>query len=75
MTPMTLMTMNCRGSLKGVRHSAVESRDRTTGREPKERKCDKARHCSRPARNLSHDPVRPGGHTCQLVVFGVPGAC
>jgi hypothetical protein len=28
MTLMTAMTMNYRGFLKGVRHSAVESRDR-----------------------------------------------
>jgi hypothetical protein len=36
---MTLMTMNCKGSLNGVRHSAVESRDRAMGREQWERKC------------------------------------
>jgi hypothetical protein len=41
------MTMNCRGSLNGVRHSAVESRDRAMGREQWERKCDKARRYSR----------------------------
>jgi hypothetical protein len=43
MTLMTAMTMNCRGSLNGVRHSAVESRDRAMGREHGERKRDQAR--------------------------------
>jgi hypothetical protein len=38
MTLMTAMTLNCRGSLNGVRHSAVESRDRAMGREQRERK-------------------------------------
>jgi hypothetical protein len=52
MTLMTAMTMNCRGSLNGVRHSAVESRDRAMGREHSERKCDKARRCSRLVRPL-----------------------
>src|SRR5215211_4103274 len=46
MTLMTAMTMNCRGSLNGVRHSVVESRDRAMGREYGEHKCDKARRCS-----------------------------
>jgi hypothetical protein len=43
MTPVTLMTMNCRGSLKGMRHSAVESRDRAMGPEEWERKAVKER--------------------------------
>jgi hypothetical protein len=42
-----VMTMNRRGSLKGVRHSAVESRERAMGREHSERKADKARRRSR----------------------------
>ena len=46
------MTMNCKGSLNGVRHSAVESRDRAMGREQWERKCDNARRCSRLVRPL-----------------------
>jgi hypothetical protein len=52
MTLMTAMTMNYRGSLNGVRHSAVESRDRAMGREYGEHKCDKARRCSRFTRPL-----------------------
>ena len=52
MTLMTAMTMNCRGFLNGVRHSAVESRDRTMGQEYGEHKCDKARRYSRHARPL-----------------------
>ncbi len=52
MTLMTAMTMNGRGSLNGVRHSAVESRDSAMGREQWERKCDKARRYSRPTRPL-----------------------
>src|SRR5215216_4270487 len=43
MTLMTVMTINCRGSLNGVLHSAVGSRDRATGREPEERKAVKER--------------------------------
>jgi hypothetical protein len=31
--------MNCKGSLNGVRHSAVRSRDGAMGREQWERKC------------------------------------
>ena len=52
MTLMTAMTMNCRGSLNGVGHSTVESRDRAMGREQRERKAVKARRCSRPTRPL-----------------------
>src|SRR5215208_6777951 len=43
MTLMTVMTINCKGSLNGARHSAVESRDRVRGRQPKERKAVKER--------------------------------
>jgi hypothetical protein len=32
MTLMTAMTMNCRGSLNEVRHSALETRGRAMGR-------------------------------------------
>ena len=39
MTTMTLMTMNCRGCLKAVRHSAVVPRGGVVGWEPRERKC------------------------------------
>jgi hypothetical protein len=59
MTLMTAMTMNCRGSLNGVRHSAVESRDRAMGPKQWERKCDKARRCSRPARPLGASIAQP----------------
>ena len=52
MTLMTAMTMNYRGSLNGVRHSAVESRDHAMGREHSERKAVKARRCSRPTQPL-----------------------
>jgi hypothetical protein len=38
MTLMTAMTMNCRGSLNGVRHSAVRSRNGVMSREQWERK-------------------------------------
>jgi hypothetical protein len=49
---MTAMTMKCRGPLNGVRHSAVESRDRAMGREQWGHKRDKARRCSRLVRPL-----------------------
>jgi len=49
-TTVTVVTMNCRGSLNGVRYSAVRSRNAVMGREYGERKGDKARRCSRPAR-------------------------
>jgi hypothetical protein len=52
MTPMTLMTMNCRGSLIGVEHSAVRSRNGLMGRQHGEHKRDKARRCSRPTQPL-----------------------
>src|SRR5918994_2126792 len=48
MTLMTAMTMNCRGSLYGVGHSP----EMGDGREHGERKCDKARRCSRLVRSL-----------------------
>jgi hypothetical protein len=48
MTLVTAMTMNRRGSLKGVRHSALESRDHVMSRQHGEHKLDKARRCSRP---------------------------
>ena len=43
MTLMTVMTMNCKGSLNRVGHSAVESRDRAMGPEKRERKAVKER--------------------------------
>src|SRR5215216_4996749 len=52
MTPMTAMTMNCRGSLNGVAALFLEMKDAVMGREYGERKCDKARRCSRPTRPL-----------------------
>jgi hypothetical protein len=55
MTLMTAMTMKCRGSLNGVRHSAVRSRNGVMSREQWEHKRDKVRHCSRPA-----EPLRAG---------------
>jgi hypothetical protein len=45
---MTVMTMNCRGSLNGVRHSP----EMGDGREHGEYKRDKARRCSRLVRPL-----------------------
>jgi hypothetical protein len=41
MTLMTAMTMNCRGSLNGVRYSAVVSRRGVMDREHRERKYNK----------------------------------
>src|SRR5687768_11965849 len=52
MTPMTLMTMICRGFLRGWRHPIYEMRDAVMGREYGERKCDKVRRCSRLVRPL-----------------------
>jgi len=43
MTLMTAMTMNYRGSLNGVRHPAVEARERAMGQEHGERKAVKVR--------------------------------
>src|SRR5918992_4782270 len=62
---MTTMTMNCRGSLNGVRHSAVESRDRAIGPEHRERKCDKARRCSRLIRPLG-DRKKRNASSCSV---------
>src|SRR5215210_2733977 len=55
MTLMTVMTMNCRGSLNGVRHSAVESRDRAMGREHGEHKAVNVR-CRYEVRTLYSSP-------------------
>ena len=43
MTPMTVMTMNYRGSLKGVAKLFLEMRDGAMGREQWEHKADKVR--------------------------------
>ncbi len=43
MTLMTAMTMNCKGSLNGVWHSAVVSRGSVMGQEHGERKAVKER--------------------------------
>jgi hypothetical protein len=43
MTPMTVMTMNYRGSLKGVAKLFLEMRDGAMGREQWERKAVKER--------------------------------
>jgi hypothetical protein len=55
MTFMPVMTMNRRGSLKGVRHSAVKSRDRAMGRQHGEYKSDKGR-CRYEVRTLYSSP-------------------
>jgi hypothetical protein len=77
MTPMTLMTMNCRGSLNGVRPSAVRSRNGVMGREQWERKCDKARRCSHLVRPLGDREKRhaPAAASRSLRAPGPRPAC
>jgi hypothetical protein len=65
MTLMTAMTMNCKGSLNGVRHSAVRSRDREKGLEHGEHKRDKARHCSHLVRP-SGDRKKRNASSCRV---------
>ena len=65
MTLMTAMTMNCRTFLNGMRHSAVRSRNGVMGREQLERKCDKARRCSRLVRPLG-DRKKRNASSCSV---------